>query len=67
VSDGSVRYARNGDARPERGAPIDELLDRAVTAINRGDRGRRTAIAGHVLAVDENKADAEDLLAVFSR
>lgn len=62
-----MRYARNGDARPERGASIDELLDRAVAAINRGDRARATAIAGHVLAVDENNADAEDLLAVFSR
>jgi class 3 adenylate cyclase len=34
-----------------------------VAAINRGDRVTATAIAGQVLAVDENNADAEDLLA----
>ena len=58
-----MRYPGNGDSRPERGESIDELLDRAVAAINRGDRVTATAIAGHVLAVDENNADAEDLLA----
>jgi hypothetical protein len=40
----------NGYARSDRGASIDELLDRAVAAINRGDRVTATAIAGHVLA-----------------
>ena len=47
----------------ERGASIDELLDRAVAAINRGDRAAATALAGQVLAVDGGNADAEDLLA----
>ena len=47
----------------ERGASIDELLDRAVAAINRGDRVTATALAGQVLAVDRGNADAEDLLA----
>ena len=47
----------------ERGASIDELLDRAVAAINRGDRAAATALAGQVLAVDRGNADAEDLLA----
>ena len=63
VSDASVRSARNGDARPDRGASVDELLDRAVAAINRGDRVTATALAGQVLAVDRENADAEDLLA----
>jgi len=39
---------------------IDELLDRAVAAINRGDRVTATALAGQVLAVDQKNADAED-------
>src|SRR6478735_1893898 len=47
----------------ERGASIDELLDRAVAAINRGDRAAATALAGQVLAVDRGNVDAEDLLA----
>jgi class 3 adenylate cyclase/tetratricopeptide (TPR) repeat protein len=47
----------------ERGASIDELLDRAVAAINRGDRVTATALAGQVLSADERNADAEDLLA----
>jgi class 3 adenylate cyclase len=46
----------------ERRASIDELLDRAVAAINRGDRAAATALAGQVLAVDRGNADAEDLL-----
>lgn len=45
-----------------RGASIEELLDRAVSAINRGDRAAATALAGQVLAVDGANADAEDLL-----
>ena len=49
----------------ERGASIDELLDRAVAAINRGDRVTATALAGQVLAADERNADAEDLLAAL--
>ncbi len=42
---------------------IDDLLDRAVSAINRGDRAAATALAGQVLAVDYANSDAEDLLA----
>jgi class 3 adenylate cyclase len=38
-------------------------MDRAVAAINRGDRVTATAIVSEVLAVDEYNADAEDLLA----
>ena len=34
----------------------------AVAAINRGDRAAATALAGQVLAVDRDNADAEDLL-----
>ena len=44
------------------GSAIDDLLDRAVSAINRGDRAVATALAGQVLAVDESNVDAEDLL-----
>jgi class 3 adenylate cyclase/tetratricopeptide (TPR) repeat protein len=43
-------------------ASIDELLDRAVAAINGGDRSAATALAEEVLAVDLGNADAEDLL-----
>jgi class 3 adenylate cyclase len=57
-----VRSARDGDAYPERGASIDELLDRAAAAINRGDRVAASALAGQVLAVDVGNAEAEDLL-----
>lgn len=42
---------------------IDELLDRAFEAISEGDRETATRLAGQVLAVDQNNADAEDLLA----
>jgi class 3 adenylate cyclase/tetratricopeptide (TPR) repeat protein len=42
---------------------IDELLDRAVQAINRGDRATANALAGRVLEVDDNNFDAEELLA----
>jgi class 3 adenylate cyclase/tetratricopeptide (TPR) repeat protein len=38
------------------------LLDRAVAAINRGDRAAATALAVQVLAVDCDNVDAEDLL-----
>jgi class 3 adenylate cyclase/tetratricopeptide (TPR) repeat protein len=51
------------EAEPPRRTSIDELLDRAVLAINRGDRATATALAGQVLAVDEGNAEAEDLLA----
>jgi class 3 adenylate cyclase len=42
---------------------IDELLDRAVSAINRGDKATADALAGRVLAVDQTNVDAEELLA----
>ena len=44
-------------------ASIDDLLDRAVRAINRGDRKTADALAGQVLAVDGGNPDAEELLA----
>jgi len=48
-----------GDGRV---ASIYELLDRAVAAINRGDRVAASALADQVLAVDEGNVEAEDLL-----
>jgi class 3 adenylate cyclase/tetratricopeptide (TPR) repeat protein len=42
---------------------IDDLLDRAVRAINLGDRKTADALAGQVLAVDGGNPDAEELLA----
>ena len=42
---------------------IDELLDRAVQAINHGDRATADALAGQVLAADRSNLDAEELLA----
>ena len=42
---------------------IDELIDRAVQAINSGDRATASALAQQVLAVDSENQDAEDLLA----
>lgn len=47
----------------ENSALIDELLDRAVRAINDGDRATAATLAGKVLAVDHDNPDAEDLLA----
>jgi class 3 adenylate cyclase/tetratricopeptide (TPR) repeat protein len=48
----------------ENDATIDELLDRAVRAINEGDRATATTLAGQVLSVDRGNPEAEDLLAV---
>ena len=45
---------------------IDELLDRAVRAINLGDRETAVALAGQVLAVDDGNPDAEELLSAPS-
>ena len=53
----------NGDAGPECAVPIDDLLDQAGAAINRGDRVAGTALGEQVLAVDGVNAEAEDLLA----
>jgi class 3 adenylate cyclase/tetratricopeptide (TPR) repeat protein len=63
MSDSQVRSGKRREARAERRASINELLDRAVRAINSGDRATATALAGQVLAVDEGNAEAEDLLA----
>ena len=66
MSDGRTRSTAEGKPRPAGGASIDELLDRAVAAINRGDRATATALAGQVLAADGANAEAEDLLAAPS-
>jgi len=60
VSDGGDTAAR--EARADASSSIDDLLDQAVAAINRGDRATANALADHVLAVDHRNADAEDLL-----
>jgi class 3 adenylate cyclase len=50
-------------SQPDRPAGVDELLDRALRAAAEGDRATANLLAGQVLAVDRNNADAEDLLA----
>ena len=45
------------------GRGIDELLDGAVRALNRGDRATAAALANRVLEVDHGNFDAEELLA----
>ena len=62
VSEDRPPYARDGAAGAEHAASIDELLDRAVAAINCGDRTAASGLAGQVLAVDRGNAEAEDLL-----
>lgn len=52
-----------GAERPE---TIDELLDRAVAAVNRGDRAAMRDLVGQVLAADSTNPDAEELLAAPS-
>lgn len=47
----------------EEPSSIDDLLDRAVAAINRGDRMTASSLAQQVLAADRGNVDAEDLLA----
>jgi class 3 adenylate cyclase len=66
VTEGRLRSASDGEGCQDGGASIDELLDRAVAAINRGDRAAATALAGQVLAADSANAEAEDLLAAPS-
>ena len=46
----------------DRIASVDQLLDRAVAAINRGDQATAATLAGQVLAVDRDNPEAEDLL-----
>ena len=48
---------------PDHRPSIDELLDRAVEATNRGDRTTAEELAGRVLAIDSTNVDAEELLA----
>ncbi len=52
----------DSDAQPT----IDELLDRAVRAINLGDRETADALAGQVLSVHGSNPEAEELLAAPS-
>ena len=61
MSDGRDGHRSNG-LRTDGGSSIDELLDRAVAAINRGDRASASALAAQVLAVDGSNAEAEGLL-----
>ncbi|MDT7722885.1 MAG: hypothetical protein QOE94_3896 [Mycobacterium sp.] len=61
-----MRSAVDAQATPAGRASIDELLDRAVAAINRGDRETATALAGRVLVADSANVEAEDLLAAPS-
>ena len=49
------------------GTSIDELLERAVRAVNEGDRATATTLAGQVLAVDRGNPEAEDLLTAPAR
>jgi class 3 adenylate cyclase/tetratricopeptide (TPR) repeat protein len=48
-------------------ASINELLDRAVRAINDGDRATANTLAAQVLSVDRGNPEAEDLLAASPR
>lgn len=50
----------NDQQHPE---SVDDLLDRAVEAINRGDRPTADALAEQVLAVDASNLEAGELLA----
>src|SRR5689334_12795121 len=50
------------ESRFETGSSIDDLLDQAVAAINRGDKATAAALADRVLAVDHGNTEAEDLL-----
>lgn len=56
------RHQETPVTRTQRGG-IDELLDGAVRAINRGDRATAKALANRVLEVDRGNFDAEELLA----
>jgi class 3 adenylate cyclase/predicted ATPase len=50
-------------SRPDEPPGVDELLDRALRALARGNRKTAARLAEQVLAVDRNNPDAEDLLA----
>jgi class 3 adenylate cyclase len=64
VTDGRGIPGEGESAPSELGASIDELVDRAVSAINRGDPGTATTLAAQVLALDHGNVDAEDLLSI---
>jgi class 3 adenylate cyclase/tetratricopeptide (TPR) repeat protein len=64
VTDGRGIPAEGESAPGELGASIDELVDRAVSAINRGDPATATTLAGRVLALDHGNVDAGDLLSI---
>uniref|UniRef100_A0A5Q5CCZ5 Adenylyl cyclase class-3/4/guanylyl cyclase n=1 Tax=Mycobacterium sp. (strain JLS) TaxID=164757 RepID=A0A5Q5CCZ5_MYCSJ len=59
-----VSHGSDDRRRDLGGGSIDELLDRAVAAINRGDRATATVLTAQVLEADGANAEAEDLLAV---
>jgi class 3 adenylate cyclase len=61
-----MRPTTEGDGPASGGTSIDELLDQAVAAINRGDRETATTLVGHVQAADAANTEAEDLLAAPS-
>lgn len=62
MTDGRGIPAESESTQSELDVSIDELVDRAVSAINRGDSTTATALAGQLLAIDHGNADAEDLL-----
>ncbi|MFG1931199.1 ATP-binding protein [Mycobacterium sp. NPDC048908] len=63
MTDGRGHPNPDGRDRPASRASVDDLLDRAVAAINRGDRVTARALAEQVLAARGTDAEAEDLLA----
>ena len=65
MNGGRVGDEADGQRR-QHGNSIDALLDRAVAAINRGDRATATALAEQVLVADSANAEAEDLLTASS-
>lgn len=63
MATGRPDVPQGSHAGSQRDASVDALIDRAVAAINRGDRSHAAALAGQVLAADKGNTDAEDLLA----
>ncbi len=51
---------------PER-LPVDDLVDRAIEALNRGDVAHAHDLASEVLAAEAGNLDAGDLLAAQAR
>ncbi len=50
-------------SRPDQPPGVDELLDRALRALAKGQRATANRLAEQVLAVDRHNVDAENLLA----